>query len=102
MDTEALREWLDGRTARHEFSGVALVWREGAPTFMYSGGFAHRGHGVPITDRTRFAVASVTKLVTATTALRLVERGLVRLDQPLVEILLPEHGVLLSPPWPKR
>ena len=102
MDTEALREWLDGRTARHEFSGVALVWREGAPTFMYSGGFAHRGHGVPITDRTRFAVASVTKLVTATAALRLVERGLVRLDQPLVEILLPEHGVLLSPPWPKR
>jgi CubicO group peptidase (beta-lactamase class C family) len=91
VDAESLRDWLDGRTARHEFSGVALVWREGAPTFTYSGGLAHRGHGVPITDQTRFAVASVTKLVTATAALRLVERGLVRLDQPLVEILPPEH-----------
>ena len=91
METEALREWLDGRTARHEFSGVALVWREGKPTFTYSGGLAHRGHGVPITDDTRFAVASVTKLVTATTALRLVDRGLVRLDQPLIEILPTEH-----------
>ena len=91
LDTEALREWLDGRTARHEFSGAALVWRDGAPTFTYSGGLAHRGHGVPITDQTRFAVASVTKLVTATAALRLVERGLVGLDQPLVEILPREH-----------
>ena len=91
VDTEALRGWLDGRTARHEFSGVALVWREGAPTFIYSGGLAHRGHVVPIADDTRFAVASVTKLVTATTALRLVERGLVRLDQPIIEILPPEH-----------
>src|SRR5580765_4711599 len=91
LDTEALRGWLDERTARHEFSGVALVWREGEPTFIYSDGLAHRGHGVPITAQTRFAVASVTKLVTATAALRLVERGLVRLDQPLVGVLPPEH-----------
>jgi CubicO group peptidase (beta-lactamase class C family) len=89
MDAKALREWLGGRTATHEFSGVAVIWRDGTPTFTYSGGLAHRGHGVPITDDTRFAVASVTKLVTATTALRLVDRGLVRLDQPLVEILPP-------------
>ena len=91
VDTEPLRDWLDGRTARHEFSGVALVWHDGAPSFTYSGGLAHRGHGVPITAQTRFAVASVMKLVTATAALRLVERGLVRLDQPLVEILPQEH-----------
>jgi CubicO group peptidase (beta-lactamase class C family) len=60
VDAEALRDWLDGRTARHEFSGVALVWRDGAPTFTYSSGLAHRGLGVPISDQTRFAVASVT------------------------------------------
>jgi CubicO group peptidase (beta-lactamase class C family) len=46
---------------------------------------------VTITEQTRFAIASVTKLVTAITALRLVERGLVRLDQPLIEILPAEH-----------
>ena len=91
MDSDALRGWLDERTARNEFSGVALVWREGAPTFSYTGGIAHRGHGVQITEGTRFGIASVTKLVTATAALRLVERGLVRLDQPLIEVLPAEH-----------
>jgi CubicO group peptidase (beta-lactamase class C family) len=68
---------------------VALVWRDRAPAFGYAGGLAHRGHRVAMTETTRFAVASVTKMVTATTALRLVERGVVRLDQPLVEILVP-------------
>ena len=91
MDSEALRAWLDERTARHEFSGVALVWREGEPVFTYAGGLAHRGHGVPITEQSRFAIASVTKLVTATAALRLVDRGLVRLDQPLTDVLPPEQ-----------
>jgi CubicO group peptidase (beta-lactamase class C family) len=87
VDAAALREWLEGRADRHEFSGVALVWRDGRPVFSYAGGLAHRGHGVPVTERTRFAVASVTKLVTATAALRLVQRGLVRLDQPLTDVL---------------
>jgi len=87
MDDAALRAWFDERTARHEFSGVALAWRDGGPAFSYAGGLAHRGHGVPITDRTRFAIASVTKMITATTILRLVDRGLVELSQPLVEIL---------------
>jgi len=87
MDATTLRERLDDRTARHEFSGIALVWREGRPVFSYAGGLAHRGHGVRVTEQTRFAVASVTKLVTATAALRLVERGLVRLDQPLTDVL---------------
>jgi CubicO group peptidase (beta-lactamase class C family) len=86
-DAGALRAWLDERVASDEFSGVALVWRNGQPEFSYAGGIAHRGHGVPITDRTRFAVASVTKMITAATALRLVDRGLVALDRPLVDIL---------------
>ncbi len=98
MDSEGLRTWLDQRTTDHEFSGVALVWRDGEPVFSYSGGLAHRGFGVPITDRSRFAVASVTKLLTATTALRLVERGHVRLDQPLIEVLPPgQQPAALTP-----
>lgn len=91
MDTDSLREWLDARVAAHQFSGAALVWRDGGPLFSYAGGIAHRGHGVPVTESTRFLVASVTKMVTAATALRLVERGKVRLDQPVVEVLPVEH-----------
>ena len=91
VDTDALRGGLARRTSDHEFSGVALAWREGQPVFSFSGGLAHRGHGVPVTEATRFAVASITKMVTATAALRLVERGMLRLDQPLVEVLPAEQ-----------
>ncbi len=91
MNADALRQWFDERVATHEFSGVPLVWRDRAPLFQYAGGIAHRGHGVPITTETRFGVASVTKMVTAATALRLVDRGELRLDQPLIEILPPDH-----------
>lgn len=91
MDTDSLREWLDDRVAAHQFSGAVLVRRGGESLFSYAGGIAHRGHGVPVTASTRFLVASVTKMVTATTVLRLVERGAVRLDQPLIEVLPAEH-----------
>jgi CubicO group peptidase (beta-lactamase class C family) len=91
MDTDSLREWLDARVAAHTFSGAVLIRHDGEPLFSYAGGIAHRGHGVPVMESTRFLVASVTKMVTATAALRLVERGAVRLDQPLVEVLPAEH-----------
>ena len=91
MEPNALRSWFDHRVETHEFSGVALVWTDGGPLFQYAGGIAHRGHQVPITSETRFGVASVTKMVTATTALRLVDREELRLDQPLVEVLPAEH-----------
>ena len=91
MDADDLTSWFDRRVETHEFSGVALVWTDGGPRFEYAGGIAHRGHQVPIANDTRFGIASVTKMVTATAALRLVERGALRLDQPLVEVLPPEH-----------
>ena len=91
MDTTALRGWLDGRVAEHKFSGAAVLRRAGESLFSYAGGVAHRGLGVPVTGSTRFAVASVTKMVTATTVLRLVERGAVRLYQPLLDVLPAAH-----------
>jgi CubicO group peptidase (beta-lactamase class C family) len=86
-----LRAWFAEQTAAHAFSGHALAWRDGEPLFSYAGGLAHRGHGVPVREDTRFAVASVTKMPTAIAALRLVDRGAIRLDEPLVGILPKEH-----------
>ena len=86
-----LAAWFDERTRTHEFSGHAIAWRDGAPIFSYVGGLAHRGHGVPVREGTRFAVASVTKMATAIAALRLVDRGELALDTPLVEILPADH-----------
>ena len=87
----ALDRSFDDRVAAHEFSGVALLWRDGRPVFEYAGGLAHRGLGVPVTRGSRFAVASVTKMVTAIAALRLVDRGELRLDQPVTELLPPDR-----------
>jgi CubicO group peptidase (beta-lactamase class C family) len=87
MADDALKGWFDEQTASHAFSGVAIAWRNGAPTFSYAGGLAHRGHGVQIDDETRFGAASVTKMVTAIAILRLVDRGVLRLDQPVADLL---------------
>lgn len=91
MNEDDLRAWFDEQTARHAFSGHAVAWAGGTPVFSFAGGIASRAHAVPVTERTRFAIASVTKMITSIALLRLVERGLVGLRQPLVEILPPEH-----------
>lgn len=87
MDEAALTSWLDEQTARHDFSGVALVWRGGEPVLTYAGGLADRGHSVPVTGDTRFGVASITKMVVAAATLRLVDRGDLALDARLVDLL---------------
>jgi CubicO group peptidase (beta-lactamase class C family) len=87
---ESLHAWLDERAAANQFSGVAVVARGGDTVFEHAVGLAHRGHGVPVTPGTRFEVASITKMVTAATAMSLVERGALKLDRPLIDFLPPE------------
>lgn len=52
---------------------------------------------LPVTDKTLFQIGSVTKTVTATVALRLVETGKLKLDEPLLTYLpdlrLADEGV---------
>jgi CubicO group peptidase (beta-lactamase class C family) len=92
-DFDGLSMWLDEEAIAHRFSGVALAWRDGRPIFFHAAGLAHRGHRVPVVPETRFGVASVAKMVTATTALRLVDDGVLSLEQPLIEMLPPEHHI---------
>jgi D-alanyl-D-alanine carboxypeptidase len=91
FDSDALRTWIDEQTTRHLFSGVALVRAGGETMFEHAAGLAHRGHRVPVTVDTRFQVASVTKMVTAATALKLVEEGALSLDRPLTGYLPPDY-----------
>lgn len=87
MEVESLSAWLDDRANRGEFSGVALVWKNGEPLFEHAAGMAHRGLGVPVQTDSRFQVASVTKMVTAVVALQLVESGLLGLETPITDVL---------------
>ncbi|HEY0636401.1 MAG TPA: serine hydrolase domain-containing protein [Pseudonocardiaceae bacterium] len=91
MDDAAVRGWIDDRAAEGLFTGSVLVWRDRRPVFEHVAGLAHRALGVPVAAGTRFLVASISKLVTAATVLRLVDRGLLTLDTPVVTVLPPEH-----------
>ena len=86
-DLEALRPWIDSRAEQGLFSGVALVWADGASRLVHAAGLAHRSDQVPLRPDSRFQVASVTKMITAATALRLVERGTLSLHKPLTGFL---------------
>jgi CubicO group peptidase (beta-lactamase class C family) len=87
LDTAALAAWLDDQSSQHQFNGVALVTLGDKTVFEHAAGLAHRGHGVPIVMSSRFQVASVTKMITAATALKLVEEGALSLDRPLASFL---------------
>jgi len=70
-----------------EFSGVALVTQGDTVILHEAYGFAHRGFAVPNTIETRFDIASVTKLFTATAIMQLVERGEIDLDTAVMPYL---------------
>ncbi len=69
------------------FSGCGLV--KSADEIIYSGayGLSHRGFGIPNTIDTLFDTASVTKMFTATAILQLVDKGLLKLDDKITDIL---------------
>lgn len=77
--TETLRE------AGH-FPGAAVaVMRDGEPLHVGTYGMANLAHEVPVTTRTVFETASLTKQMTALAVMTLVEEGRLSLDDRLVE-----------------
>jgi CubicO group peptidase (beta-lactamase class C family) len=78
----------DGRVVAREASGYALRYADGAGTEL------PRDQWVPMRDDTVFDMASVSKLFTSILVMQQVERGALRLDEP-VATYLPEfaaHG----------
>ena len=78
----------DGRVVAQDASGYALRYADGAGTEL------PRDQWVPMRDDTIFDMASVTKLFTSILVLQQVERGAIRLEEP-VATYLPEfaaHG----------
>lgn len=74
-----------------DFNGVVLVRRGDEPLFRGAFGLADRAFGVEIEPDTRFRIASITKLFTATLALQLVDDGRLDLAAP-VETYLPDYA----------
>ena len=76
------------RAARDEdFSGVCLVARGSDIVYHRAFGLAHRGFAIPNRPSTRFDIASITKVFTATAIMQLVEREVIRLDTAVMPFL---------------
>ncbi|MCE7079633.1 serine hydrolase [Streptomyces sp. ST2-7A] len=78
---------LDRLHRERDFSGTVLITRRGGTVMEAHRGAADRGSGVPIGSRTRFGLASVTKMFTATALLSLLPDPLRDLDTPVVDLL---------------
>lgn len=65
-------------------ASVAIV-RDGRIVAHHEHGLADRAHGQPVTDRTIFHYASITKTLTAIGIMQLRDRGLLSLDDPVVK-----------------
>ena len=78
--------------------GVLIVSKNGAPLVQCCYGTRNRARD-PVTFKTQFRIASVTKMVTAVGLMRMWEVGLFDLDAPLSDIL-PMH--IANPAYPDQ
>jgi CubicO group peptidase (beta-lactamase class C family) len=72
---QQLAKAVEAAAGDAEFSGVVRVDRNGEVAYQAAFGLAQRGHEVPNTVDTRFAVASGGKGFTALAVVRLIEQG---------------------------
>lgn len=82
-----LGAYVDRLAARGAFSGVVLVGRGGETLFARAWGEADREAHVPVTLDTPFNVASLSKIMTATAVLQLVEAGRLSIETDVASIL---------------
>lgn len=70
--------------AENKICGAAIYVGQAGETLYKKGiGSADPTKNIPITDKTLFRIASMTKPITAVAALQLVDRGLLSLDDPV-------------------
>lgn len=87
MGNEALLGQITDCMARTGVPGVAVgVLHEGQEELL-GVGFTNRDHPLPVLPDTLFQIGSISKTMTATIAMRLVEQGKLDLDTPLQHYL---------------
>ena len=97
--TEALDSTLQKVLKSHKASGACvLVAKDGEIVYRLEYGFAAKRSKIPVTDRTYFRIASVTKMVTGIHVMQLVEQGLLDLDTDISQYL----GYTVRNPYAKQ
>ena len=88
MDCSRIKRLFEKFEKEKMFSGVSLIAKDGKAIFSYCCGEAHKGFKVKNILKTRFDIASVTKLFTAVGILQLIEQKKLRLEDKIFELLL--------------
>jgi CubicO group peptidase (beta-lactamase class C family) len=82
---DRLRELLEQQLDRPDVPGfVAGVWWDGQ-SFEASSGAANLNTGAPMTTDAGFILASVTKVVTTSMLVRFVDRGVLQLEDRVID-----------------
>ena len=74
---------LKSNCERYSVPGAALgVWHKGQQTIANCGVLSNSSQ-MPVTDASMFQIGSITKVLTATVVMQLVDKGLIELDKPV-------------------
>ncbi|MEM6726333.1 MAG: serine hydrolase domain-containing protein, partial [Bacteroidota bacterium] len=87
VDSTIIEEFIQQHIDDRHFEGTILIAEEGQIAYQLNHGFADRENQIPIKDDSKFAIASITKMLTAIIILQLVDEEKLSLDQNLQELL---------------
>ena len=87
---DQIDQTISGYVKNNEISGGALLVRKaGEVVYQNKWGYADVAAGAPVEYDSIYRMMSMTKPVTAVGILKLMDRGLITLDDPLSKFLLP-------------
>ena len=90
MNFKPLDRYLDTFYSEKNIPGVGIsVYRHGRHLHTYCAGFQNVEEKIPFSPDTMVNIYSASKISTCTTAMRLIEKGFFKLDDP-VSLYLPE------------
>jgi CubicO group peptidase (beta-lactamase class C family) len=87
LSAAAVDTYLQSYVRTNNFAGTVLVEKKGTILFERAYGLADREHRMENTPATRFHVASMSMQFTAAAVLRLVDKGLIKLDDHVGEFV---------------
>ncbi|MBP2702218.1 beta-lactamase family protein [Microbispora sp. RL4-1S] len=87
----AMRAYLQDLAAKNKFTGSVLAVRDGEVLVRFAAGEADEARHIPNRPGTVYRLASVTKQFTSMLVLKLRDRGLLELDDPICPYLVPEY-----------
>ncbi|GAB3094221.1 serine hydrolase domain-containing protein [Lysobacter terrae] len=79
--------FIEAYAKQHDFNGTVLVRKQGKVAYQHSFGLANVSWGVPNTSRTKYRIASITKLFTSVLILQLREQGRIDLNAKIADYL---------------